>query len=164
MLSVFTASLCLAFVVVGPPAKPAPVLPAALNTKTQEMARAFQKKDVSWFDQNTTSDFVTTEMKKKFNKKQTLEQMTRLFGLMTSVSGVTAKIVRFKKEGSSFVVTTETTLNGFINGPDGKNGKLIDASTDDLTWIPAGKGWKLKLDVTVGEHATFNGKPLGPEI
>jgi ketosteroid isomerase-like protein len=141
---------------------PAAPLPADIKTRTMDMVRAFKAKDASWLEKNTTSGFVTFDHDKKFNRAQSEQQMQQIFAMTVSVTDVTAKILSFKKVGDSFIVTTTTSFTGTLKGPDGKPGKLLDSSTDDITWVRAGSGWKMSVDKTISEKATFNGKPLTP--
>ena len=160
MLLPSTAILSI-YLVFGYTGAPKATLPTAIKLKTKEMATAFRHKNALWLGKNSITSFVAIDRTKRYNLDEALDQMRKLFTMTTSVETVTADIVRYKPVGDSFVVTTRTMFKGMVKGPNGKVGKLVDDSTDDLTWVRAGSGWKIAVDKTVTEHATLDGKPIG---
>jgi hypothetical protein len=126
------------------------------------MVDAFRTKDASWLEKNATSDFVAIDSGRRFTRSESVAQMRQMFQMTSSAAKVSAKILSFKKVGSSYVVTTDTTFNGMLKAPNGQGGKLVDDSMDDMTWVRVGKSWKISIDKTIKEHATLNGKPIRP--
>jgi|SRR5579862_8636162 len=134
---------------------------AAMEQKQKDFIKAFKAKDMTWFDKNAAADFVAIDGRgKKYNRQESMGQMKMLFSGL-KVEQLDSTIQGIKPQGKDLLVKTYSVLKGTLTGTGGKSQKLVDQSTDEETWVKSGSGWKLKLDKTVSEKATLDGKAIG---
>lgn len=129
-----------------------------------KLERAFDHKDLSFFEKISTADFTETEMGQTYTKAQSMSQMKAgnnqaksihaKFKLLTSsVSGNTAMAMTFGH------ITT-------VMKPHGPKDKAHRMSMDmwgKETWVRSGKSWMIqKLEEAKPSKMTMDGKAIDP--
>ncbi len=125
--------------------------------------KAFDSRNATWFDQNSTSNLIYVNMKgKKQDRKQVLSGMKRLFDSANSVKAkVTCGAVRFLNGIGSHMNTVVSTV--VIADPKGKLHTMVATATTEDAFKWDGGKWKyfriteLKLPKYV-----LDGKPFDP--
>lgn len=136
-----------------------------LERKTSEFVKSMRKKDAAWFEQNATSDYRSIQGKQTLSRTQVISRMKQMFAVSTSVDPVSSTVVTFKMTGRNAVVLTKTHFVVNIGGgPGGKPVRIEDTSTEEETWVPVGKDYKIQLNKELTATLLMNGKPFKPPM
>jgi len=132
-----------------------------------KLERAFETRDLKFFNAISTPDFVDKEMGSAMTKAQAMEQMKMMFQMAksinchfnvmsTSVAGNNATL-----KASGHIVT--------VMKPQGPKDKKTHTMVIDMwtkeTWVKAGTTWKIKmLEEAKPAKMTMDGKPYNPSM
>lgn len=127
--------------------------------------KAFGSRNAIWFDQNSTSNLIYVDMRrKKQDRKQVLEGMKNLFGNAKSVKAkVTCGAVRFLNGIGSHVNTVVTTI--VVADPRGKLHTMVATATTEDAFKWDGGKWKyFRITEVKLPKWLLDGKPFDPNM
>lgn len=131
-----------------------------IEQKENGFIKAMKNKDISWFQNNSTSDFKENDSHRSYDKAQSLAQMKQLFAVLKSTKSITSKILSFQMQGKNAVVKSQTHMVVIIGGPQGKTMTLDDLTVGKEVWVPAGGSYKIKSLQQLSDKTLLNGKPF----
>ena len=126
--------------------------------------RAFETKDVGFFDKMSTADFSESMGDKTSTKAQSMAEMKRWFGMSSNIK-CSFKLLSAKADGSMGTATfaDHMTFNMKPQKKGDKMHKVVMDMWEKQTWVRSGKGWKLKM---IGQMKPMkmwmDGKPMDP--
>lgn len=125
--------------------------------------KAFAKKDVAWFEKNSTADFSYVSGKQKTDKKGAMAGMKQLFGMCKSLKADT-KLVSAKATDGKGVAVIVQTLTGKMSFPnDKKTHSMKSVSTIKMDMMKKGSVWLMrKLEDVKPPTMLIDGKPYNP--
>lgn len=128
-----------------------------------KLVRAFETKDVAFFDRISTADFTEKYMGRTMTKKEAMAQMKTE---MASVKAIKCsfKILSAKVMGNTGIAMTagHMTMTSKPMGKE-KSHKMVMDMWEKETWVRSGNGWKIKsLEEAKPMKMMVDGKPMDP--
>jgi hypothetical protein len=126
--------------------------------------RAFEAKNVKFFESTAAPDFVDKMMGQPMTRKQSMAEMKRMFDESKSIKA-DLKVLSTKASGNTGVAMTfgHMTIITKPTKQDPKSHKLVMDMWLKETWVRSGKTWKMKMIETAKPmKMMMDGKPMDP--
>lgn len=124
--------------------------------------KAFESRDIKFFESTSTSDFVYIDFEKnKQTKAQSMASMKNLFATAKTLTvQVTCGKYSFAKGVGKHVSTAKATVT--LLDKDNKSHTLVITTTTEETLKKVGGAWKVSMVRELSKPvATMDGKPIG---
>lgn len=132
-------------------------------TKVESAAiKAFEKKDIKWFENASSADFTyTAHDGAKSDKKTSMAGMTQMFGMAEKIK-VFQKRGAVSLKGSTGTAVYDGTFHVTMKpGPDKKTHVMTIKGKTKETWKKVGSQWKLTNITDIGPQTyLMDGKPM----
>jgi len=137
-------------------------LKAFLKAEIPKSAKAFENKNIAYFEACSTADFTYTDIKGKTQpKKEAMAGLKSMFDQSKSIK-CTMRLVSVKEtdKGGTIVVDNKYDTET-MPGPDKKTHHMVMGMTTQEVWVKQGKAYKLKSikEVKMGQML-MDGKPM----
>ena len=129
-----------------------------------KVVKAFETKNVKFFDSISTADFTETEMGKTMNKAESMAGMSQMFKSAKTIK-CSFKLDSSSVKGDTGTAMTSGRMTAIMNPtkPKGKPSTMVADMWMKETWVKDGKGWKIKhIDEAKPSKMTMDGKPFDP--
>jgi len=135
-----------------------------IKSEIENVARAYGKRDISYFKSMSTTDFTETMRGQTYAKDEAMHRLSNWFGMIKSASAK-LDLISSKASGNTGIVAIHTHM--IVIAQMDLKVKRSDTITVDMweteTWVRSGKGWKIKKLVEAKPTKMLkNGKPLDP--
>lgn len=138
---------------------------AFLQQELPKAEKAFNTKDIGYFERMSTSDFTEKEMGKTYNKAQSIAEMKSMAS-MTKTMKCKFKVLSAKTSGNTGIAMVSGHMEcttGPMSKGDKKNHSMVMDMWEKQTWVRDGKGWKMKgLEETKPMKLIMDGKSADP--
>ncbi len=127
--------------------------------------KAFNSKDLKFFETTAAPDFVEKSMGKTVNRQQSMANMKQMFAGAKSMN-CWFELQSASAKGGVGIAMTHSRMTAIMN-PMKKGDKKTHAMKGEgwtkMTWVKMGKTWKLKMiEDAKPSKMTMDGKPFDP--
>lgn len=137
-------------------------LEAFLTAEMPKSKRAFETKNVGYFEAVSTPDFTYTDIAGKTQKKkEAIAGLKMMFDQSQSIKA-TMKLVSITENAGGGIVVVDNHYDTVTKpGPDKKSHRMEMSMTTKETWVKSGRKFKLKkiVETKVGKML-MDGKPM----
>jgi hypothetical protein len=133
---------------------------AAMQAMIPKVEKAFETKNMAYFEAIAAPDFVDKSMGQTLNRKQAMAEMKMQVNMTQSMK-MHMKLVSAQASGSTgHAVLTGSASFTMKPGKDGKAHTMTTQFTEHQTWVRSGSGWKLKVLDEAMSNTKMDGKAM----
>lgn len=135
-----------------------------MKAELPKLEKAFNTKDIGYFQKNSTDDFVSKENGRTMNKKESLAQMKQMFGMAQAIK-TNFKVVSSSVKGNLGTAMVEGDailhMKPMKAGEKGQTWQIH--MWEKEVWQKVGKTWKMKsIEQSKPPTMKIDGKVVDP--